>query len=377
MPSQTPPSLFRRVLRRSILLSTTAIFVAGAVGLTIFGQSILAERAAAVSPPEATNPIPVAIAALRFEDGYEVTRRFTGQIEAAQETRVSFEQGGTIATILVEEGERVMAGDLIATLDTRLLNADRARLAATRRALEAQEELARRTTDRQSALQERGFASSQALDTASLGLAELEARIAEVDASLVALEIQLEKAQIRAPFDGEISERALDEGSIAGAGQAVVTLVERSTPRFRVGLSSELVEGLDAAAAEVEIAGQTLPVTLESVLPDIDPATRTRTALFRLAASGGAFGETGTLVLDQRLDDPGAWVPLSALQNGPRGLWRLMTVKDGIVGTEAVEILFADAERAFVRGTMIDGITFITEGVHRIVPGQTVMAEGI
>jgi multidrug efflux pump subunit AcrA (membrane-fusion protein) len=131
------------------------------------------------------NPAPsTTVAADRIEivDDLIVTRRFTGQFEPLQEVALGFEEGGTIAEVLVREGLGVSRGEVIARLDTRLLEADRARLSASRAALAAQVELARRTDARQQTLLAEGHVTQQRVDETSLLLAQLEAALAEADA---------------------------------------------------------------------------------------------------------------------------------------------------------------------------------------------------
>jgi membrane fusion protein, multidrug efflux system len=88
---------------------------------------------------------------------YTVTRRFTGQIEAAARTDLGFELGGRITEVLVEEGDVVASGTVLARLDTSALIPERAALEAELAALAADAELARLTLARNDALTERGF----------------------------------------------------------------------------------------------------------------------------------------------------------------------------------------------------------------------------
>ncbi len=377
-PATPQKPFWHRILRQGMTLVFTLLAIALAIGLMILGQMVLADRAADVDTPAATAPMTVSTARLTVEDGYRITRHFPGQIQAAQRTTMAFEQGGTVATLAVDEGDTVTQGALVARLDTRLIEADQTRLLASRRALEAQAELARRTTDRQAELRERGFASNQAVDDVALRLAELEARISEIDASLVSVALQLEKSELRAPFDAMIASREVDTGSAVGAGQAVLSLVESGGQQFRVGLTPDVVQTLSGTAAfEARFAGQSYPLTLHSVLPELDGATRTRTVLLDFEDGDlPPLRDIGTLVLDQYVAERGAWVPVSALQDAPRGLWQLLTLpekaEDLTVGTEAVEVLFSDGARAYVRGTFSDGMRFIPDGPHRVVSGQTV-----
>jgi membrane fusion protein, multidrug efflux system len=380
MPQTT--GTIKRSRGRMARAGSTVAVVALAALLVAAGRLALDARVSAAPTPAAVAPQTVAVARLEIQDGYTVERAFTGQLQAGQRTALAFELGGTLAEIGVEEGDAVEAGQPIASLDRRLVDAERARLSAARQAVAAQVELAARTSERQAALGQRGVASAQALDTAALGLAELTARLAELDAGLAAVDIRLEKAVITAPFAGRIAARHLDRGGSAGPGQPVVSLVETADPLFRVGLAPDAFLSVpDDRPVDILFDGVAHPARLRSVLPELEAATRTKTVLFRLLGEDlPAYRGTGTLHLTEAVRTAGAWVPLGALDDGPRGLWRLYTVleRDGrsVVGTETVEIIFATAERAFVRGTFQGGALFITDGTHRVVPGQAVRAIG-
>lgn len=379
-PSTVSGRKKRGIGRRITAFAITLLFGVAAVGLVGGGSSVIADRAAAVEGPDPAPVLAVSTAPIMVEKGYSVERRFVGQVEAAQQTAIAFEQGGTVTEVLVDEGDRVEMGAVVARLDTRLIEAEGNRMRATRDALSAQQELARRTNERQQALNERGFASTQALDQANLGLVELSARIAEIDAALVGIDVQLEKAVLTAPFAGRIAARTADVGAAVGSGAPVVTLLEDRAPQFRVGIDPDLATDLAAdMVARIEIGSETFDARFASLLPDIDPATRTRVALFELAPDADApFGITGTLIVDQTVAEQGAWVPIAALKQGVRGLWTVTTVvgeSEHTVSTEAVEIIHADARNAFVRGTFGDGAQLVTGGAHRIVAGQRVRIE--
>ncbi|MEM8854066.1 MAG: efflux RND transporter periplasmic adaptor subunit [Pseudomonadota bacterium] len=383
-PSPSPSKWLRTLARLgSLTLTLATLALAGA--LVIGGRGVLGEWAEAVELPEPAPRLAVQTAPFVMEEGYEVERRFAGQIQPAQRTTMAFEQGGTLAALMVDEGDRVAAGDTVATLDKRLLEAERARLVASRSALEAQAELSRRTTERQSVLRDRGHATPQALDDLTLGLAEIEGRIAEVDAGIAAVDVQLDKTVLTAPFTGVVAARYVDDGAAVGSGQRILSLVQTDRPQFRVGLSPSLVGALRThSTRHVTFGAARHRVRLAAVLPELDPATRTRTVLLDFVDGEiPAFRETGELVLRQFVEERGAWLPVAALQDGPRGLWQVMTAletPDGwTVGTEAVEVLFAEADRVFVRGTFTDGARYLTDGPHRIVHGQevAVLTDGV
>ena len=371
---ETPkPGLFRRgvklVLRTSLTLGVAAI----AVVAVQMGSNELARQAASAPAPEAAPIMPVVTQPLALLDGYEITRTFVGQVEPQRTVAISFELSGQLDEILVDEGDHVQAGQILATLDTRLLNADRARLDASKDALEAQKRFALQTVERQSKLSNRGFASQAGLDEALSRADELTSRIAEVDASLVTNTIQAEKSSVTAPFSGTVTDRRVDGGESLTPGQTIVEIVQESAPQLRVGVPIE-VNAEDLAQVTVRVGDADYDAQLITLRPDVDPITRTRTALFELQTDEPlAFGQTARLLLKDRVEETGLWVPITTLKEGLRGQWTVLGVDaENIVRPLTVQVLHMQSDRVFVRGIFPEGMQLIGEGPQRVTVGQTV-----
>lgn len=372
MPDHDRPSFPRRAARRTLTIVGTLGVVGLAGAAVFFGSETLAARAAATAPPDTAERTLVQVTPLRVENGYTVPRQFVGQIEAGASSDLSFELGGRLTEVLIEEGDSVTAGDVLARLDTVLLETERDRLVATRDATTAQLRFAETRVERANALRGQGFASQEALDQAIATRDELKSRIAETSAAMTTVDINIAKSVLYAPFDGRIGAQMVDGGETLGAGQHVVTLIETVAPQVRVGLPLNFTETM-LSGLEVEIAGTRYPAEFIQFRPDIDPVTRTRTALFEIDAEvAPAFGQTATLFVETQVELAGTWVPFDALQEGSGSAWTVLVVDDGIVRTASVELLHAEATRAFVRGTFEEGAQLIDAGAHRVVPGQEV-----
>ena len=360
-------------LAKLTVRATVSLGVVGLLGLAILSAvSVLNSRASAVPDPAAAPAVPVSVAALTLEQGYSVPRRFVGQIEARSTVSLSFELGGQLSELPVEEGDGVEKGDLIARLDTDLLHAEMTRLKAGRAASFAQLEYAQSRLKRAQKLQTQGFTSTETLDETLAARDELTNRIAEIDALLAAVEINIAKSALYAPFSGRISAQAAEASETIGAGQQIVSLIETAVPELRVGLPLSL--DADALAdVSVAVGEVVLPATLKWLRPDIDPITRTRTGLFSLSTGRPVvFGQTAALLLETHVAAQGAWVPVDALQSGEGSVWTILIVDGDTLDTAAVEILHIDANRAYVRGTFEDGARIVTAGAHRVVSGQKV-----
>ncbi|WP_299772962.1 efflux RND transporter periplasmic adaptor subunit [uncultured Tateyamaria sp.] len=375
------PPLWKRTVRGIVTLTGTASVIAIAAGAVWIGSATLATRAAAVDAPP---PAPIStVSAIRVTpaDTMIVTRAFHGQVEAAQTVALSFEQGGRLNVLDVDEGDRVKAGQVLAKLDTRILMAERSRLVASREALEAQAELSRRTTDRQKELRNRGFASDQAVDNTALNLAALQAQIAEVDAAITQVEVQLSQTELLAPFDGVVGARNVDPGAIMAVGAPVLDVREETAPIFRVGIDPRLAQNVRDTAAVVTLDGVDYDARFVGFRPDLDAQTRTRTALFEIETDDPVYLASGTLKLHSHIDQNGYSVPLRALQDGVRGLWTVMVLspdEDDLYTAQAaaVEVLQVEDGTAFVRGTLQGDAMIVPDGTHRLVSGDRVRVVG-
>jgi len=376
MSEAAKPTILQRVLRATGRTTLTLGFVAASGAAIVFGVGILNDRAAAVPEPEAAAPIPVEAQKLVVTEGYTLPRAFMGQIEARSAVDLSFELGGRLDQLSVEEGDHVEKGQVIAALDTDLLQADVTRLSASRAASVAQLEFAENRLARAEQLQSQGFTSTETLDQALAARDELLNRIAETDAALRAVDINIEKSVLRAPFSGQIASQSVDETETISAGQQIVRVMETSVPEVRVGLPLDITA--DALAnVTIQINGEDVPALLKRLRPDVDTVTRTRTAIFALEIDTDViFGQTVALQLETVVSKPGAWVPVDALQSGEGSVWRILVIDDNVIRQAAVEILHIDGPNAFVRGTFEDGMQIVTAGAHRVVSGQTVTVLG-
>ncbi len=366
--------VLRPVLTTALLVTTALGFIGAA------GAGIIALHVRAAADLQQTLPPPVAVATVSvvIEDGYEATSRYVGRLEPARQTALAFERDGLVLAVDKEEGDRVAAGESVAQLDTARLKARRQQLEARRRELMARRDLARLTRDRQSTLRTRGWSAEQRLDEARASLAQLVAAIEQVTAQIAALDIDIAKSRLIAPFDGIVAARQIDEGAVVAAGTPLLTLMGTRRRQVRVGLPPEVAADLDGQRSYLFESPQgSVRGQLVARRPDLQTGTRTVTALFNLNEGADIpFGEIVTLTIKQQVKSRGAWLPLAALKEGRRGLWTVLTVNDDNgerrVAREAVEILHIDGRRVFVRGTFKPGASIISVGTNRVVTGQRV-----
>lgn len=327
----------------------------------------------------------VPVARVTPADGYVVRREFAGRVEAARDSAVGFEIGGMLAAVLVDEGDDVAAGEPLARLDTERLEARDAEAEAALAQAGATLSLAETTLARtREALEFRGV-SRQEYDEAVRAERSARSALDAARARLDSVRVDLDKSVLRAPFEATVTRRSADEGEVLAAGQVLLELQERTAPRVRIGVAGDMLDAIRTRDEHVlQVDGREMPARLRAVLPLRDAATRTVDAIFELEGEYRVLpGDLARLALELSVETPGFWVPLGSLAEGDRGVWTNYVAvplsADGsadeathVIEARPVEVLHEQSDRVYVRGAIEDGERVVVEGLHRIVPGQTV-----
>lgn len=428
--AQSPP---KRASRRWLWLLPAFLLPVGAIAWQM-GIPFIAEPAAPQEEAAEPKALPVSVVTAEPQSGFGVQREYAGELVARRESQLGFEGSGTVIAITVDQGDRVQPGQVIARLDDRSLRARRSQLVAEAASAEAQLwelkngarredidaarsvvgdleqqlQLANLQAARRKALYETGaiaredwereqFNANALADRLSQAKSQLEklktgtrteqlaaqvARLEQTQAAIAAIDIDLSKTVLKAPYGGQVSDRLVDEGTVVNGGQGIVRLIEGGTLEARVGVPVDLASRLSVGTRQVLTVGaRSLPATVTTVLPMLDGESRTATVVLQLAATEGLrIGQTVRLGVTESQSQDGFWVPATSLVPRERGLWSVYGLGsasgDGFeVVRRDVEVLHDAGDRLFVRGTVQAGDRVIASGAHRIVPGQLVRVE--
>ncbi|MBD2057404.1 efflux RND transporter periplasmic adaptor subunit [Oculatella sp. FACHB-28] len=404
-------------------------FAAIASLLLLAGATVLVPRwlTSQESQPELTDATTLVRTVTLIEvQSYTVTRSYTGEVKATRTSEIGFERSGTLVWIGVDEGDRVQAGEAIARLDTRNQVAQLAQLRAQKTGAEAvlqelrngprQEAIAAARSqvselqnqlaleeirrDRREYLHREGAISREQLDEVAYGrnalqdrltaaqsqLAELEngtrseqvaaqlAVVQQLEASIADLEITIAKSTLTAPFTSVIGERRLDEGAVVSLGQAIARLVENATSEAEVGVPVEAVSQLSVGSTHpIQIGQQRYSARVIAIKPEVSSETRTRTVILAIDDANLeaiAPDQIVRLEVTQTVPAQGFWLPVTALTRSDRGLWSCFVLADKLERRD-VEVLHTETDRVLVRGLLQAGDRVVTEGVQRLVPGQS------
>jgi membrane fusion protein (multidrug efflux system) len=278
-----------RALRRGFTL-LVIVAVAAAVLWTV--------KARRAAPPPAAPAAAERIMELAAGDVTVVAKAplqpsipLSGTLQPHDQTVVKTKVAGELVRVLVREGERVGAGQLLAQVDDTEL---RARLAERRAALtgsQAQRDLARKNWATTEQLLSQNFISRNAADSAASALAVAEANVAAAEAQLELAGKALADARIASPMAGIVAERFAQPGEKLPVDARVLSLVDLS----RLELAAE-VPASDIAAARVGgqvefrvdgMGAQLYRGTVERINPTADPRSRMVRVYVRLDNAGG------------------------------------------------------------------------------------------
>lgn len=214
-----------------------------------------------------------------------------GSIAAWQEASVGAEGGPwRLADVRVQVGDRVRRGQVLATFDADLVQAD---LALARAGVaEAEAVLAEMTAkaNRARELQPTGVLSTEQVQQALTAERTAQARLQAQQATLRLQELRSRQTQVLAPDEGLISARSATIGAVVPPGQELFRLIRQGRLEWRAEVASGDLPRIRAGqAAEVTPPGSA-PVSgkVRMVGPTVDTATRNGLVYVDLPASAAA-----------------------------------------------------------------------------------------
>lgn len=212
--------------------------------------------------------------------------------EPYQEIELAVGESGVLDELSVKEGERVQKDEVVARLDTRVLEASlriaeaRARSTGALEAAQAEESLRRKQFQQFKGLREKGHATQRELERAEADyrIAQARLKMAEEEIHLQQLECrriqaQIERREIRSPIAGIVSEVTKDVGESFTANEMqVMKIVQLDKLRAKFSLRPSEVVGVkagDQVSLRMTHPSRQITGTVETVLPVMDAKSGT------------------------------------------------------------------------------------------------------
>lgn len=168
----------------------------------------------------------------------------SGSLQPERRADLRAEVGAIVQQVLKENGEPVRAGELLVRLDDAairdsLTSADEAVRASTQAFEQAERQVQRLKT-----LQQQGMTSMQAFEDAEVRRNNAQSDLVASRARVASARQQLRRTEVRAPFDGVLSERKVSVGDTAAVGKELLKVIDPRSMRFEGLVSADRMHEL-------------------------------------------------------------------------------------------------------------------------------------
>jgi RND family efflux transporter MFP subunit len=350
--------------------------------LTIVAAAVLAGCGSSEEP----RPQPVRPVKLFTVEGTETSqlRRFPGSIEASQRADLAFRVSGNLQELLVKEGDLVQQGDLLARLDPTdyQLTVD----------------------DRQAGFDnaERNFKRAQELivdgNISKLDYDRMEANFRTAQAALSQASQDLDYTNLRAPFDGRIARRDVDNFEEVLAKQTIFRLQNVDSLDVRIDLPEALIRTFNSTGQRAESqvgevpatvrawayfegrSDDSFPLRVKEAATKADPETQTFRVTFSMDAPTdfmvlpGMTANVGVDLSGITSRQAAKWVPVRAVQADDSldaRVW-VLDPESMTVSSQPVEIGEISGESIEVRKGLVGGEEIVAVGAPYLAEGMKV-----
>jgi membrane fusion protein, multidrug efflux system len=282
-------------------------------------------------------------------------------------------------TVLVRPGAKVKRNQVLATLDCRDATATQKAVAMQARAIDARQTALANESTRINSLLDGGFVAPNEAEQKAAGSEAELAQLMATQAKLVGSSLAVSDCILRAPFDGEVSDRMVDPGAFVRPGNPIVSVVDRSTVR----VTAEVPE------ADFSIVGPAKPVRIKMLAtaietsgiiarrsPQADESTRTVHFEIDLSDPERRFpvGTTAELTIDVGAPRPATIVPLNAATI--RGDKAILFLVEGETATKtSVAIQGEDSGTLYLDPRLKPGSWVVSDGRSLLNDGDRVTAK--
>lgn len=340
-------------------MRTTLLLLALASATAACAPQISTAHAESSDVPRA--PVAVVTASLAqqvFTDSAQVT----GRLQPARRAEIAAATMGRVVEVLVERGQAIEAGTVIARLDTALARQQRAAAVAQRELAQRQLDQVERELARVDELLAAGVAAEAEAERVHSQREIVLAQIAAAEAQVRVTDRPIAEGEIVAPFAGIVAERFAEPGEVVQPGAPLILLEQADPVRAVLSVPPQLVAAV-RTGAQVRLTVPDLPAQAPLTLP-----------IVRVPPSLGASGDLaaeidvpnpagalvgGLFVRAELLGAPAeaVGIPTSALLERD-GRWRVFTVVDGhvvehIVDRQRDDAGFVRAPGEFAAGTVV------------------------
>ena len=301
-----------------------------------------------------------------------------GEVRPRYEQRYGFRVPGKIARRLVDVGQEVKAGQVLAVLDSAdvlpAINAQAAQVEVARTDFNLQQS----ELKRQKELRDKGFVSGAALERQVAATEAADARVKAAQSQLANAQNGLAFQTLKADRDGVVVGVDAEAGSVVAAGQSVVRVAQLGEKELLVNVPERAVALMKQATVFMAhldaVPGKLYSAKLRELSPAADAASRTYTARLSITNADDALklGMSATVRLDLAATQA-IVVPNTALYTRD-STPRVWVVDRSSETVRAIDVKLGEstADGVAITAGLKPGDIVVTAGANLLLPGQKV-----
>lgn len=324
-------------------------------------------------------PPPAGVVTAKAESGTVTPQSvFIGTVYFPEVSNTASEVSGRVLKVGFDEGDHVKAGGVLAELDTSLARRSLAAKMASYERAKASLERAKLDLDRIEELFRTKSVSEKQFDDARYEVMELEKDAESLMAEVSRLRLEIEKANIRAPFDGVVLEKHTERGEWLSPGSLVATVARDDMVDIMVDVPQDVFfKARPGAEVFVTVAGQRTTGKVAAAIPKGEVTTRTFPVKIRIPNDMNlAQGMEASARMPTGGEIEAVIVPRDAVIMA-QGQNVVFLASNGQAALVPVNVLAYMKETAAVSGPgLTAGADVIIKGHERLRPGQPVQPVG-
>jgi len=295
-------------------------------------------------------PADVAIVELRELDR---SIAFSGSLMPVVQTTLKSKVPGEVQKVFVREGESVAQGQVLAVIDTSVLQMEIDSRAGALEEAKARLSIAEKNRENNQQLLRQKFISQNAFDTTQSTYEGAVASLKSAQAQLSIARRAAEDAHVRAPFSGIIAKKIVNPGEKVMIDSALFTLVDLSHMEIEAPAPASEIPAVKAGqAATFRVDGfgeRVFEGKVERINPTADPGSRSITMYISvhnrdLALRGGMFAK-GQVVVDR--SKPATVIPATAVRDDS-GQTYVFTIENGKIARRAVKVGATEPQQGLI-----------------------------
>lgn len=324
-------------------------------------------------PAQEPDPVPVMIAVVEPGD-ITSTIVVPCRLEGAEEAVLSVAVPAAVTSVLVSEGDRVMKGDVLLTLETDgMLAAGMSTAAARVSAARAAREYAAGNLARAEALYESGALSESGIESARASDASAQATLGLACVGYQQAASEAALGQVRAPFSGTVTRVWARTGNPAAGNLVALSGGEvfEASLSFAPCRLRDLHAGQPVFFETAIHPGELFDGVVTAVSPSVDPVSGLACCTAQFSDNAGRLrpGISGTATVALVTETEAIVVSQSAMERLPDGGWRVAVIEDG-------RCRFRTVETGLQEGFDWQILTGLHEGDSLVVFGINALTEG-